>query len=256
MLEQTFSHIPGIGTTAEQSLWEQGCHSWQALLDHLDTYRVGQAETQNVKEHLERSIASLAELDPRYFTFTLGQKEAWRAFPEFRSRCVYLDIETDGGSGGNSVTTVGMYDGREFVALIKDQNLDEFPERIAEYGMIVTFFGASFDLPMLQKRFRGLRFDQIHIDLCPTLRRVGYRGGLKKIERQVGISRGDDTDGLNGMDAVRLWRRFTLLRDDEALRTLIAYNREDVVNLERLTELAYSKLRREVYEPFARFAKP
>ena len=82
------------------------------------------------------------------------------------------------------------------------------------------------------------------MDLCHTLKRLGYRGGLKKIEKQLGINRGEDTDGLNGMDAIRLWREY--LRGNEAsLDTLIAYNQEDVVNLERLAEIAYSKMERE-----------
>ena len=34
--------------------------------------------------------------------------------------------------------------------------------------------------------------------------------------------------------------------EDDSLATLIEYNREDVVNLERLAEIAYSKLRAEV----------
>jgi uncharacterized protein YprB with RNaseH-like and TPR domain len=168
--------------------------------------------------------------------------EAWRAWPEFRDRCVYLDIETDGGRSGAAITTIGMYDREGFVGLVRDVDLGNFPDLITNYSMIVTFFGAGFDLPMLSKRFPNVRFDQIHLDLCPTMRKLGYRGGLKSIEKQLGLARGEDTDGLTGLDAIRLWRQHER-GDRKALDTLIAYNREDVVNLETLAEVAYRKLK-------------
>ena len=113
--------------------------------------------------------------------------------------------------------------------------------------MIVTFFGIGFDVPMLLKRFPRLPMDQIHLDLCPTLREVGFKGGLKKIEKELGIARGEDTDGLNGRDAIYLWRRYERNRDEAALATLIAYNREDVVNLETLAQIAYDRMRESTF---------
>lgn len=251
MLENTFVHIPGLGTQTERALWSQGCLCWDDYLADSDRFSCGQADKALVREILERSRDGLAAGDFRFFQKGLGMKDAWRAFPAFRKSCVYLDIETDGGQSGASVTTIGLYDGAEFRCLLKGRDLALFPEIVAQYGLIVTFFGAGFDLPMLQRCFRGLRFDQIHIDLCPTLRRLGYKGGLKRIERTLGISRSGDTDGLDGLDAIRLWRRYTALSDEAALETLIAYNREDVVNLERLAEIAYDKLRRETFQPEA-----
>lgn len=248
MLENTFSHISGVGSLTEQSLWRQGCTTWDGLLGGLDRFSCGQADREEVREALELSILSLEKKDHHYFNYVLDRKEAWRAFPDFRDSCVYLDIETDGGMSGDSITTIGLYDGREFRALIKGRDLQVFPDLMSQYKMVVTFYGGGFDLPMLLKKYKGFRFGQIHLDLCPTLRRLGLRGGLKKIEKTLNIYRGDDTDGLGGLDAIRLWRRYTLLRDENALETLIAYNREDVVNLETLAEYAYRNLRKEVFE--------
>jgi uncharacterized protein YprB with RNaseH-like and TPR domain len=207
-------------------------------------------------EVIRRSQSALSEGRAAFFRYGLGMKESWRAFPEFRNRCVYLDIETDGGQAGTSITTIGLYDGEEYTCLVKGKDLDRFPELIARYGYIVTFFGTGFDIPMIQKRFRGIHLDQLHLDLCPTLRRLGYRGGLKKIERQLGINRGADTDGLDGLDAIRLWRRYATLGDTASLDTLIAYNREDVVNMERLAEIAYEGLRTETLAPHDAGAPP
>jgi uncharacterized protein YprB with RNaseH-like and TPR domain len=247
VLESTFIHIPGLGSETERSLWEQGCRSWQQLADGLDRYSVGQADKAIAKRTLDKSVKSLAKRDGSFFRRGLGLKDAWRAYPEFRDSCLYVDIETDGGQSGNSITTIGMYDGVEFRCLVKGKDLQDFPEIVKNYGMIVSFYGANFDLPMLEKRFSGLRFNQIHLDLCPTLRQIGITGGLKKIEKQLGISRGEDTDGMGGLDAIRLWRRYTTLGDDQALETLIAYNREDVVNLEYLAGYAYKHLRERVF---------
>lgn len=251
MLERTFLHIPGIGTTTEQALWRQGCETWSDLLANVDRVSCGHVSRSTVVGVLEKSQEALAEGRASFFRYGLGLKESWRAFPEFRDRAVYLDIETDGGQSGDSITMIGLYDGFDFRCLIKGRDLDLFPEIIEQYGMIVTFFGASFDLPMILKRFRGLKLEQLHIDLCPTLRRIGIRGGLKRIEKDLGISRGDDTDGLNGYDAIRLWRRYTTFHDDRALETLVAYNREDVVNMVRLAEVAYDGLRKQTLEEAA-----
>lgn len=247
MLESTFIHIPGVGSEAEKSLWEQGCHTWGDLSQGLDRFSVGQAERSVVKQTLDKSAKSLAARDGSFFKKGLGLKDAWRAYPEFKDSCVYLDIETDGGQSGNSITTIGVYDGVEFKAFVKGQNILEFPEYMQRFGMVVSFYGANFDLPMLEKRFSGLKFNQIHLDLCPTLRQIGVTGGLKKIEKLLGISRGEDTDGMGGLDAIRLWKRYSTLGDDQALETLIAYNREDVVNLEYLSQYAYDNLKKRTY---------
>ena len=242
MLERTFVHIPGVGAQTERALWNSGCHSWSHLLDGLDRYSCGTADRGEVVSHLESSAAALADGRHQYFAPKLGLSEAWRAWPEFRSRCVYLDIETDGGRSGSAVTTIGLYDGNGFRGLVRNIDLGNFPDIISGYSMIVTFFGAGFDLPMLKKRFPSIRFDQIHLDLCPTLRRLGLKGGLKSIEKQLGLARGEDTDGLTGLDAIRLWRQYQR-GSQKALDTLIAYNREDVVNLETLAEYAYKRLK-------------
>jgi uncharacterized protein YprB with RNaseH-like and TPR domain len=242
LLRETFIHVPGVGAETEWALWNQGFTSWQHVLDAPERFSCGSADRQAFLTAIASSAKAIEKENHRHFRKPLGNRYAWRAFPEFRHRCVYLDIETDGRSSGDAITTIGLYDGAEFRCLVKYNDLDEFPAIISQYGMIVTFYGAGFDLPMLQKRFPGMRLDHIHIDLCFALKQLGIHGGLKKIEKQLGIGRSDETDGLSGLDAIRLWRRYDQLNDDRALETLIAYNREDVVNLVNLAEFAYDRL--------------
>ncbi|HVL38589.1 MAG TPA: ribonuclease H-like domain-containing protein [Fimbriimonadaceae bacterium] len=245
MLPQTFVHVPGIGRTTERSLWSQGCRDWSTYLSSPLSYSIGSACRTVACDELKRSNECLQEGRHQYFQKGLGMAEAWRAFPHFEHSCAYLDIETEGGAGADAVTMIGIYDGSEFTCLIKGENLENFRDLISRFSLIVTFFGAGFDLPMLQKRFPGLQFDQIHIDLCPTLKRIGFKGGLKKIEREAGIQRSPETAGLSGLDAVRLWRQYARFGRTSALETLIAYNREDVVNLQKLARLAYRRLSEE-----------
>ncbi len=247
MLESTFIHIPGLCSETEKKLWQAGCRSWRDLADGLEAFSVGQVEKSVVRSTLTKSFKSLEKRDGVFFQKGLGLREAWRAYPEFKDSVLYLDIETDGGQSGNSITTIGCYDGVDFRCFVKGQDLQEFPEYASNFAMVVTFYGANFDLPMIEKRFSDLRFRQLHLDLCPTLRQLGIGGGLKKIEKQLGICRGEDTDGLGGLDAIRLWRRYSTLGDDQALETLIAYNREDVVNLEYLAGYAYQHLKERTF---------
>jgi uncharacterized protein len=65
--------------------------------------------------------------------------------------------------------------------------------------------------------------------ICHTSVKHGLRGGLKRVEELVGITR--QIAGITGFDAPRLWNRYETYADQEALRILLDYNREDVVNL-------------------------
>lgn len=244
MLERTFLHLPGIDHHVERSLWEQGCCTWSDLQREPCRFDCGDADREKVRRALKRTQTAFDRGEHQFFRSKLGKLNAWRAFAAFRHATVYLDIETDGGVGGKSITTIGLFDGKEFRCLVRGEDLENFRDLISHYSMIVTFFGTGFDLPMLQKRFPDIKFDQIHLDLHPALGRLGFRGGLKKIEKQVGIERPSECEGLNGRDAIRLWRKYERFHDDQALETLIAYNREDVVNMEKLAEIAYAGLYR------------
>lgn len=243
MLSSTFLHVPHIGAETERRLWASGISDWDAALAGDVPLSLGAADLATFRRVVAESREALASREHRYFARKLGIREAWRAFQEFREDAVYLDIETDGGQSGDSITMIGMHDRRGTTVLVKGQDLENFRDMISRYAMIVTFYGSGFDLPMLSKRFRDIEFDHIHLDLCPTLKRVGIRGGLKRIEKHVGLARGGETDGLTGWDAVKLWRRYQNYGDEKALATLVAYNTEDVVNLEPLAEIAYAELR-------------
>ena len=172
--------------------------------------------------------------------------EAWRLFPEFAEDCVFLDIETTGLSPVfDTVTMVGLFDGHRYEVFIDGQNLQDLPERLKKYSVVVTFNGSGFDLRFLKLAFKNLKLPPIHIDLRWVTRRLGYRGGLKVIEREFGICRDHSVEDIDGYDATVLWSRH-LRGDRAALQQLITYNTEDVVHLKAIMEMAYDQLAKRV----------
>lgn len=247
MLTSTYVHVSGIGGRTERSLWRQGATDWQRFLQDPDRWDLTPTRRAALELGIDRSVRALARGEFQYFAKTLPAEQRWRAFPDFAESAGYLDIETDGGMEGDSITLVGLHAFGRFEVFVKGENLGSFADAVERCSILVTYFGTGFDLPMLRKAFPQLPFDQLHIDLCPTLRRLGHRGGLKRVEEQVGITRSPETVGLSGYDAILLWRRF-LRGSDEALERLVAYNREDCVNLERLMTYAYDRLEQQVRE--------
>ena len=239
MLKHTFIHLPGVGGSTEQRLWNRGILDWDTF---AESHRTGLSpkRSETVRAHLDKSRQHLQNGNPRYFADLLPANEQWRLFPEFRHSTVYLDIETTGMDGSfNEITVIGLYDGACVTYYIKDHNLDDFPDVIEKYKVIVTYNGKCFDIPFIRNAM-DLPMGHAHIDLRYVLSSFGLRGGLKSCERAIGIDRGALT-GLAGYDAVLLWHDYEQNGNHKALETLLAYNRQDIVNLEMLMVMAYNQ---------------
>ncbi|HEY3379663.1 MAG TPA: ribonuclease H-like domain-containing protein [Armatimonadota bacterium] len=236
MLEQTFCHIPGIGAKTEEGLWAAGIRSWQEVAGHAGLpARRAAALTQ----HAGESLARLAERDAPFFAERLPSGQHWRLFPHFRERIAYLDIETTGlGNPGDHITTIALYDGREIRHYVHGENLPAFEEDVRAYDLLVTFNGKCFDIPFIESSF-GMQLRTPHIDLRYVFASLGYRGGLKQIERTLGFDRGELAE-VDGYFAVILWHDYVKKNNRAALETLLAYNLLDTVNLEALMVHAYN----------------
>ena len=77
----------------------------------------------------------------------------------------------------------------------------------------------------------------------PTARKVGLSGGLSAVERALGISR--ELPDVDGREAVRLWHEHER-GVDGALERLVAYNREDTVNMVPVLESVVEELDRQL----------
>jgi uncharacterized protein len=238
MLTNTFVHIQGIGVKTEQKLWESGFTGWdcisQGALHGLIKKRNG-----FLHAGIEESIKNLDDNNPAYFGSRLQSGQAWRMFPEFRSSIAYVDIETTGlDRGCDEITTIALFDGRSIRTYVQGENLGRFADDIRDYRVLVTYNGKSFDVPFMERYFNS-RLNHAQIDLRYILKSLGFSGGLKSCERQLGMSRGDLSE-VDGFLAVYLWDRYKRKGDLKALESLLAYNVQDTINLERLIVTAYN----------------
>ncbi|HET9531548.1 MAG TPA: ribonuclease H-like domain-containing protein [Blastocatellia bacterium] len=237
MLRNTFCHIPGISLDEERRLWSLGIDCWEAL-GRARAADLPRRAARSVPHCIRESFESLERNDAAYFAGLLPSGLHWRLFPDFRRSIVYLDIETTGLGSRDAITTIVLYDGQEIHHYVSGQNLEQFKRDIARYPVIVSYNGKCFDVPFIE-RFFDIRINQVHIDLRYILKGLGYTGGLKACERSLGLDRGDLAD-VDGYTAVLLWDDYVRNRNPRALETLLAYNVQDVVNLETLLVLAYN----------------
>ena len=156
----------------------------------------------------------------------------------------YLDIET---SFEGEITIVGIYredsGTKQFIG--RNISAEAILESIEGASVLYTFNGSRFDLPRIRSAL-GLDL-RSHVecrDLLLDCWNLKLMGGLKKVEKELGIER--KTQGIDGFDAMKLWARYVDLDDNEALDVLLLYNREDIENLavlrERLSSLTLKEL--------------
>ncbi|MCY1023184.1 ribonuclease H-like domain-containing protein [Pyxidicoccus sp. MSG2] len=242
MLQRTFQHIPGVGPWREKDLWSRGIRTWDdfpaagtGVAISKKTDDVARARIAEAREALERGdLRKLAELLP--------PREHWRLYPTFQDDAVYFDIETD-GKDAQAPTVVSLFDSRGLHVFIQGRNMDALPEAMAERRLWVTFNGSCFDVPVLRDYFGPGRFPvpDAHIDLRFVTRRLGIGGGLKEIEGKIGAERPQHLKGVNGYDAVLLWRAYLRRGDVEALRFLVEYNLYDSFQLRTLMDFSYNR---------------
>jgi len=142
---------------------------------------------------------------------------------------LYLDIETN---YSGEITVIGMYaKSIGLVQLVRPNiSADELLNALPKVKRLYTYNGHCFDLPVIRKQFGvNLREHYESIDLRFACQRIGWKGGLKKVEQQLGIDR--KLPGMDGMAALWLWEQYWIENDKSALKTLLTYNKEDVMNL-------------------------
>ena len=241
MLEHTFIHIPGVGPKTERLLWKRGILTWEDFLAHKNPILSPDRDAV-IRRELEISLENRKEI--LFFANRLSPSDLWRVFESFKEDAVFLDIETSGGYQGlDEITLIGLFDGRKVQTFVNGRNLDDFEQAIASYPLVITFNGSCFDLPYLRRWFRHISLPPAHIDLRFLLKKLGLRGGLKAIEKQVGLSRDPSVEGMNGFDAVLLWKAYQW-GDQTALERLILYNTMDIVQLKPLMELSAREMKK------------
>jgi uncharacterized protein YprB with RNaseH-like and TPR domain len=246
MIRNTFTILNGIGDKLERKLWKRGILTWKDFIADDSVEFLSPARKRMMDEDLEAHQARLASGDAPWFKDALKGGEHWRLFEIFRDEAVCLDIETNGyqPEAGGYVTMVGIYDGYDYRSFVKDENLtaENLMEALRPYKYLITFYGSAFDVPFLRRALRGFDLNIPHFDLCFGARKLGMKGGLKKLEGEFGIERDEETQGMDGYDAVLLWHKVRR-GSSAALELLVKYNREDTVNLWSISETIYERLK-------------
>ena len=249
MIQNSFIQLPGIGKKKEIALWNNGIFSWN---NYINNKKESGAKIDEDKSllNIKKCISNLAKYQANYFYNTLPSSEEWRLFREFKNHCLYLDIETNGGdSYSGFITTIATYDGNEIKYYVNGKNLDDFIIDVFDYKILITYNGKSFDIPFIENFF-NVELNHAQIDLRYALASLGFKGGLKSCEQQLGLRR-DGLDGVDGYFAIHLWNDYYYNANQKALESLLAYNIEDSINLEKLMQIAYNmKIDRLGYENF------
>ncbi len=176
-------------------------------------------------------------------------------------KIAYLDIETNytgrftdqrlfSDHKNHRITVLGMRvlqeDKDSFLQLVgKDVSKVALLSALRGTDLIVTYNGRSipdkmkgytgFDFPVIASQL-GVVLDEEfkHEDLCPVCWQRGLWGGQKAIERSLGLER--KLPGRDGAWADATWKKYETTGDDNFLKDLLEYNREDVFMLRRIQE--------------------
>jgi uncharacterized protein len=138
----------------------------------------------------------------------------------------YLDIET---SFLGDITIIGIHIPHQpTIQWIRPQlNPALLLESLQGIGILKTYNGSRFDLPVIQRKL-GVDLKSLfpHDDLMYRCWKLNLKGGLKSVERQLGLSRA--SAGVDGLMAMALWDAWERQGNQQALDQLLAYNRDDV----------------------------
>jgi len=245
-IENSFIPVEGVGETTERRLWRSGVTTWEAFDPAVDVGGVGGTTADRIESFIAEALTRLDDGDAAYFDRAFPSGERWRLYENFRSETCFFDIETTGlDEHRDQVTTVSFHRDGETTTLVAGEDLtaEAVAAQFRDASLLATFNGARFDVPFLETAL-DIEIDTPHLDLMYPAKRIGLSGGLKPIEKQLGIER--DRPDISGRDAVRLWREYER-GDEDALDTLVSYNREDAVNLRTLADVVCESLHESVF---------
>jgi uncharacterized protein YprB with RNaseH-like and TPR domain len=241
-IENSFVPVRGVGEKTERRLWEAGITHW----DDFEPSHVGEMQGETITDYIDRARDRLAAGDAAFFDRAFPSGSRWRLYENFRESACFFDIETTGLDARHSeVTTVSFHRADETTTLVRGADLTRATIRreLDAADLLVSFNGKRFDVPFLERSF-DLDITQPHLDAMYPCRKLDLTGGLTAIERAVGIER--DRPDISGRDAVRLWHAYER-GDDDALATLVSYNRADTVNLKTLLDIVSRRLHDSVF---------
>jgi len=246
LIQNSFIFLERIKKGIEKKIWKQGIYSWDSFLskNKIDGLSIVRKKYYNRK--IIEARKALYNFDSAYFKNILPQSEYYRLYDFFKEDCVFLDIETTGlDSKNDDITLIGLFDGINKKTMIKGINLEYklLKNEFKKYKLIITFNGSSFDVPFINKTYPGLLPNIPNFDVKSVTDRLNLKGGLKEIEKKLGIKRNKIIEKFYGGDALTLWKMHRATGDDYYLKLLIEYNEDDIINLKTIAEYCVEKLK-------------
>ncbi|MBI4697570.1 MAG: ribonuclease H-like domain-containing protein [Nitrospirae bacterium] len=154
----------------------------------------------------------------------------------------YLDIETTGlRSHHGELTVIGIHlengeDGKVIQFVGEEICSSKLIDMIRGVDVLYTYNGSRFDLPFINAKLNvDLQEYCLHNDLMYACWQNNLKGGLKSVERQLGIPR--KLTDVDGWAAVQLWHNYKNDGCTDSLNKLLEYNKEDVLNLKTLRRI-------------------
>jgi len=253
MITKTFIFLERIGYKVETTIWGNGIYDWDNFLKSSKIKGFSRYRKLYYNRKILNAKKALYNFDSSYFIDLMPQSEMWRLYDFFKEDAVFLDIETTGLSKlHDDITVFGLYDGLNTKIMINgiNMNYNALKKELQKYKLIVTFNGAAFDLPFIEKRYPNLLPEIPNFDVKSLTDKLGLKGGLKNIERELGIKRKEIIEDFSGGDALTLWRMYKATRDDYYLNLLVEYNEYDIVNLKLVAEKCIKIMKEEVLNRF------
>ncbi|MFH1650086.1 MAG: ribonuclease H-like domain-containing protein [Candidatus Woesearchaeota archaeon] len=231
MLMKTLAFLPGISQKMEERLQAEGLTDWTRFSRREKIKGISSSKKILLNHTLDKARVALLNEDSKWFAEHLPPREHWQLYDEFKDDVLFIDIEI--ASKRNHVTVIGISDGLTVKTLMSGMHIDKntFQRQISRAKLLVSFNGKSFDIPVLEKFF-GIKIETPHFDARHACARVGLKGGLKQIEKELGIYRPIELRG----NPVDLWKAFMASGDREWLEKLAEYNAYDCLNLKLVCE--------------------
>jgi uncharacterized protein YprB with RNaseH-like and TPR domain len=236
LIHGCFTHVRGIGPKTAALLEESGFSSWDDCLNRIDELPFNGTRRKRFISELEQSVQAFHGEDIGYFISSFSTSEQWRILARYFKSAAFIDVETTGLSWHYChASVIAAFHNGAIHSFRYGENLDEFLDLVENAELLVTFNGNCFDIPFLEKTFNIPAINCPHIDLRWIAWHRGRRGGLKQIERAMGIRRPACVEGVDGFEAVDLFYRWQQ-GDLEARQTLIRYCAADVLSTYLLAE--------------------
>lgn len=245
MITRSFRIFQDVDKNIESKLVQQGIEDWEDFLQKEKIYGVSREVKSAINQKINQYKQALQKKDYGVFK-PLGPQYHWQLYEILKreNKICYLDIETTGLKFlKDDITMVGIYDGKNYINLTKNRNLNQqsLKEIIDPFDMLVTHYGLKFDIPFLSFSFPEVNFDKLHFDVSFNAEKLNLGKDLKEVEKSLEIWREKHIADISGFQAVKLWEEY-LKGNEESLKLLIEHNRNDVINLAKIADKIFEIL--------------